>query len=131
MQVVRIEACFTLLTPSNRALCRSSQFVIYCSSLRSLLQAATGGSISGTVTDQSGAVVIGAALKLVNTAQTDHLQAQSPTSRGFYTFPNLPVGHYELDITAAGFNTAAKDRPCTVDADSALRINVSLEIGTR
>jgi hypothetical protein len=95
----------------------------------SFLQAATGGSISGAITDQSGAVVIGAALKLVNTAQQTTYNAVSD-KQGFYTFPSLPVGHYDLDIAAAGFNTQRKTG-LTVDADSALRVNASLEIGTR
>ena len=95
----------------------------------SLLHAATGGSISGAITDRSGAVVIGAALKLINTAQQTTYQAVSD-KQGFYTFPNLPVGHYDLDITAAGFNPQRKT-DLTVDADSALRVNASLEIGTR
>jgi hypothetical protein len=96
--------------------------------IASVLHAATGGSISGAITDQSGAVVIGAALKLVNTAQQTTYNAVSD-KQGFYTFPNLPVGHYDLDIAATGFNTQRKS--ITVDADSALRINASLEIGTR
>jgi len=97
--------------------------------ITSLVQAATGGSISGAITDQSGAVVIGAALKLVNTAQQTTYNAVSD-KQGFYTFPNLPVGRYELDITATGFN-AQRKIDLTVDADSALRVNASLEIGTR
>ncbi|MBB5316214.1 TonB-dependent receptor [Tunturibacter empetritectus] len=97
--------------------------------IASLLHAATGGSISGAITDQSGAVVIGAALKLVNTAQQTTYNAVSD-KQGFYTFPNLPVGHYDLDIAAAGFNTQRKAN-LSVDADSALRVNASLEIGTR
>jgi hypothetical protein len=97
--------------------------------ITSFLHAATGGSISGAVTDRSGAVVIGAVLKLVNTAQHTAYSAVSD-KQGFYTFPNLPVGHYDLDITAAGFNPQRKT-DLTVDADSALRINASLEIGTR
>jgi hypothetical protein len=95
----------------------------------SLLQAATGGSISGAITDQSGAVVIGAVLKLVNTAQQTTYNAASD-KQGFYAFPNLRVGHYDLDIAATGFNTQRKTG-LTVDADSALRVNASLEIGTR
>jgi len=95
----------------------------------SFLRAATGGSISGAVTDRSGAVVIGAVLKLVNTAQHTTYSAVSD-KQGFYTFPNLPVGHYDLDITATGFNPQRKT-DLTVDADSALRVNASLEVGTR
>ncbi|MGF7179232.1 carboxypeptidase regulatory-like domain-containing protein [Tunturiibacter psychrotolerans] len=97
--------------------------------ITSLLHAATGGSISGAITDRSGAIVIGATLKLVNTAQHTTYSAVSD-KQGFYTFPNLPVGHYDLDITAAGFNTQRKI-DLAIDADSALRINASLEIGTR
>ncbi len=97
--------------------------------ITSFLHAATGGSISGAITDRSGAIVIGATLKLVNAAQHTTYSAVSD-KQGFYTFPNLPVGHYDLDITAAGFNTQRKTG-LTVDADSALRINASLEIGTR
>src|SRR6201996_6004291 len=95
----------------------------------SFLHAATGGSISGAVTDRSGAVVIGAVLKLINTAQHTTYNAVSD-KQGFYTFPNLPVGHYDLDITSPGFNTQRKT-DLTIDADSALRINASLEVGTR
>ena len=97
--------------------------------ITSLLHAATGGSISGAITDRSGAIVIGATLKLVNTAQHTTYSAVSD-KQGFYTFPNLPVGHYDLDITAAGFNTQRKI-DLTIDADSAVRVNASLEIGTR
>ncbi|WP_353072173.1 TonB-dependent receptor [Tunturiibacter gelidoferens] len=95
----------------------------------SLLRAATGGSISGAITDRSGAVVVGAALKLVNTAQQTTYNTVSD-KQGFYTFPNLPVGHYDIDIAAIGFN-AQRKTGLSVDADSALRINASLEIGTR
>ena len=72
------------------------------------LCAATGGSISGTITDPSGAVIPGAALKLVNTAQQTIYQAVSDR-QGLYSFPNLPVGHYDLTISAAGF--ATNERP--------------------
>jgi hypothetical protein len=95
----------------------------------SLLHAATGGSISGAITDRSGAIVIDATLKLVNTAQQTTYQVVSD-KQGFYTFPNLPVGHYDLIITATGFDTQRKV-DLTVDTDSALRIDASLEIGTR
>src|SRR5580693_6357178 len=69
--------------------------LVFTLSLVSLtLQAATGGSISGTVADPIGAVIPGAALRLVNAAQQTTYQAVSDTS-GFYSFPTLPVGHYD------------------------------------
>jgi Carboxypeptidase regulatory-like domain len=91
--------------------------------------AATGGSISGVVADQSGAVIPGAALKLVNTAQRTSYQVLSD-KQGLYSFPNLPVGHYDLTIEANGF-TPQRETNLTVDTASAVRVDVSLAIGSQ
>jgi len=101
-------------------------FVVFFFSTASLF-AATGGSISGTVADKSGAVVAGAMLKLVNVAQQTTYQAISD-KQGHYSFPNLPVGHYDLTTTATGFNPQRK-ADLKVDTDSAVRIDISLEVG--
>ncbi|WP_433974365.1 carboxypeptidase regulatory-like domain-containing protein [Tunturiibacter lichenicola] len=93
------------------------------------VRAATGGSISGAVTDKSAAVIAGAILKLVNTAQQTAYQAVSDR-QGLYVFPNLPVGHYDLTITANGFSSQRKTN-LTVDTDSAIRVDAILEIGER
>jgi hypothetical protein len=93
------------------------------------LWSATGGSISGTVSDPSGAVVVGATLSLVNTALQTTYQAASDRL-GFYSFPNLPVGHYDLTITASGFGTQRK-ADLMVDTDSALRVDAMLQMGNR
>jgi hypothetical protein len=91
------------------------------------LRAATGGSISGTVLDPSGAVVAAATLHLVNEAQQTTYHAVSD-KQGLYSFPNLPVGHYDLTISATGFAPQKKTN-LTVDTDSAIRVDVALAIG--
>ncbi|MGO9337658.1 MAG: carboxypeptidase regulatory-like domain-containing protein [Terracidiphilus sp.] len=91
------------------------------------LHAATGGSISGTVADPSSAVIPGASLKLVNIAQQTIYKAVADR-QGTYSFPNLPVGHYDLTISANGFTTQRKTN-LNVDTDSALRVDVVLAIG--
>jgi len=91
------------------------------------LDAASGGSISGTVADPSGAVISGATLNLVNIAQQTNWNATSDR-QGLYSFPDLPVGHYELTITSDGFATQKKTN-ITVDTDSAIRIDVALVVG--
>jgi hypothetical protein len=91
------------------------------------LHAATGGSISGTIADPSGAVVAGATLKLVNTAQQTIYRVASDR-QGLYSFPNLPVGRYDLTVSDAGF-TAQRKTNLTVDTDSALRLDIALAIG--
>jgi hypothetical protein len=89
--------------------------------------AATGGSISGTVADPSGAVIPGASLKLVSVAQQTVYKAVADR-QGTYSFPNLPVGHYDLTISANGFTTQRKTN-LTMDTDSALREDVTLGVG--
>jgi Carboxypeptidase regulatory-like domain len=93
------------------------------------LRAATGGSISGTVIDPSGAVIQGAVLRLVNTGQQTVYQVISDR-QGFYSFPNLPVGRYELTISANKF-AAQRKTNLTVDTDSALRVDARLAVATQ
>jgi hypothetical protein len=88
-----------------------------------------GGRISGTVKDPSGAVVPNAALTLANTALKTEYKATSDT-HGFYSFPTLPVGHYDLIIQASGFKTQKKTN-LAVDTDAALKVDVALELGAQ
>jgi hypothetical protein len=71
----------------------------------------------------------GANLTLVNAALQTAYQATSDRL-GFYSFPNLPVGHYDLTISASGFGTQRK-ADLMVDTDSALRVDTMLEMGAR
>ncbi len=85
-----------------------------------------GGSISGVVKDASGGLVPGASLTLVNSALKSEFKAVTD-ARGFYSLPALPVGHYDLTIDAQGFQTQKKFG-LVVDADAALKIDVTMEI---
>ena len=68
-----------------------------------------------------------ARVTLVNTALKSEYKAIS-NDRGFYTFPTLPVGHYDLTIEATGFRTQTKAN-LAVDTDSALRVDLVLALG--
>jgi Carboxypeptidase regulatory-like domain len=89
--------------------------------------AGAGGSISGILKDPSGAVIPGARITLTNIALKTEFKIASD-AQGFYSFPALPVGHYNLTIEATGFKTQQKTN-LTVDADAALRIDAVLQIG--
>ena len=91
--------------------------------------AATGGSISGTVVDSSGARIRGAKLQLLSVAQHSTYQAVS-NNDGIYAFPNLQVGQYDMTVSAAGFKTERRTG-LAVDTDSALRVDATLYIGDR
>jgi hypothetical protein len=89
--------------------------------------AATGGSISGTVSDPSGAVIKAASLQLVNQERQTAYQAVCDR-QGSYFFPNLPVGRYDMTIAASGF-ASQKRTNLAVDTDSALHVDISLTVG--
>ncbi len=68
----------------------------------------TGATLSGTVTDASGAVVAGAQISVKNNATGTSRDATADSS-GFYTLPNLTPGDYEVRISAKG----TRRRPAT------------------
>ena len=65
-------------------------------------RAAVAGSISGTVTDQTGSVVPNANIT-VQDVSTGLVYRTLSDSKGYYTLPVLPVGRYELDVQVPGF----------------------------
>jgi len=85
-----------------------SIFALAClfllSSGRALAQAVANAGVGGQVTDQSGAAVAGATVKMTETERGVPHEATTD-SDGRYTIPNLPVGPYRLDATGTGFKT--------------------------
>lgn len=65
-------------------------------------QLTTTATISGVVTDQSGAVLPGAKLSILNTGTGVVTESTSNASGGF-SVPGLPVGNYEVYINVPGF----------------------------
>ncbi|HVE58310.1 MAG TPA: TonB-dependent receptor [Pyrinomonadaceae bacterium] len=70
--------------------------------LTNLYAQGTTGQISGTVTDQNGAVVSGANVK-VTSSDTNFSRTATSNEEGFYSFQLLPVGKYTVEITAQNF----------------------------
>ncbi len=83
-------------------------------------QAASSTSIAGIVTDSSGAVVVGASVKLTDKA-TNTPRTNSTNDAGRYFFANVPPGEYEIAVSKSGFRitktivTASVGIPLTVD----------------
>ena len=67
----------------------------------------TTGTISGTVTDASGAAVPGAAV-IVKNVDTGISRNTTTGPAGRYEAPNLPVGRYEVSATSTGFQTSVR-----------------------
>ena len=81
------------------------------------LVAQAGGSISGTVKDASGAVMPGVTVTLTNVALGTQSVAMTD-GQGVYSFPNVPVGRYDLSMPIDGFKPQ-KRTGIAVDTDSA------------
>src|SRR5579863_2476791 len=87
----------------------------------------TLGGITGTVTDTSGAVVVGAKVSLVGD-QTKLSRFQTTNSGGTYLFVNLPIGNYTLSFEQAGFQSQSIPS-LLVQANRTLTVNAELKIG--
>jgi hypothetical protein len=86
-----------------------------------------GATLSGTVTDPSGAAVPNAHVSVNNTA-TGVTRDVTADGAGFYTAPNLLPGNYEVRFSAAGFSTQVNSSvSLTVGAQQVL--NASLRVG--
>jgi len=72
-------------------------------------QATASAALQGTITDQSGASILGATVTITNKDQGWSRTASS-TATGFYRFDLLPPGNYSLKIGQAGFSTIGVDR---------------------
>ncbi len=103
------------------------QILILFSGLPVATQAAVGGSISGTVKDSTGAVIAKAVITVTNSG-TSVQQTVTTNDSGAYSFPTLPVGHYNLDIAVSGFRPYRRTG-ITVDVNSAILVDAVLELG--
>src|ERR1700722_15713990 len=81
-----------------KTICGFALVVLFCS----LASFAQTGSIVGTVTDSSGAVVQGADVTVRNTATNETHKATSSAS-GSYSISELPIGPYEVTARKEGF----------------------------
>src|ERR1700729_4331590 len=87
----------------------------------------TFGSIVGTVKDQSGSVVPGATVTLVNVGSSAKHTATS-SAAGSYEFLNLDAGTYQVEIQASGFKEQVFDH-LVLQARDTQRIDATLAIG--
>jgi hypothetical protein len=87
----------------------------------------TLGEITGRVSDSSGAGMPDSALTLTNTSTNAVRQITSGTD-GFYSFPSLPPGVYNLRTEHAGFKTVINN-DVEVQVQQTVRLDLTLEVG--
>jgi hypothetical protein len=89
--------------------------------------AGNSGTLHGTVTDPSGAIIPGASISIVNPVSGYSRQTKTD-SAGHYQFTNLPLNSYHLTISAPGFSSVVQDADVRSSVPTAL--TTSLKIGT-
>ncbi|WP_187142970.1 carboxypeptidase regulatory-like domain-containing protein [Terriglobus albidus] len=89
--------------------------------------AQTTGSLLGVITDQNGAVVSAARVRVTDT-DTGFTKETVSTTDGTYSVPLLPVGHYSVNVEAGGFKTFTRT-DILVPVAQNIRIDVQLQIG--
>jgi Carboxypeptidase regulatory-like domain len=92
-----------------------------------LIAQSNSGTVTGTVTDPSGAVVPGASVSISNPV-SEYSRKVLTDNSGHYQFTGLPLNPYHLTISATGFAILGKD----VDVRSTVPVTltVALEVGS-
>ncbi len=91
--------------------------------------AVDGGSVSGTVSDPSGAVIPGASVVLSDATGGTQKTATAGED-GSYLFSNIAAGHYEIRIEVTGFQPYQED-DIEVEAGIVFRADVKLTMAAR
>lgn len=86
------------------------------------------GSLTGTVTGASGAVIPGIGVTIKNTG-TNAIYPTKTNAAGQYTMPNLPVGSYELTFEATGFKKLVRSG-IMLGVTEVARVDALLEVGS-
>ncbi len=90
-------------------------------------QTAGTASIQGTVADQTGAVVQNASVTITDTA-TGVKHKTISGADGLYSFPNVAIGKYTLDVSASGFKRYSQSG-IVLEVGSSIAINVVMTVG--
>src|SRR6185312_14308294 len=89
--------------------------------------AQANSTVTGIVTDQSGAVVSGAQIDLTDTA-TGATKTATTGETGLYSISTLNAGSYDMKVTAKGFQTFAQ-KGIVVNISATFRVDVKLTVG--
>src|ERR1700756_223106 len=116
-------------TMSSRRFCAAVLSLVVLLLMPSLYLNAqsTYGSISGTVTDQSGAAVVDAPVTLTNIG-TAEKRTENSGNDGHFTFVNLFPGQYRIDIEKQGFKHYSHP-DITVQVQQDTRVDAPLTVG--
>ena len=100
--------------------------IVLSFSMASIAQV-SAARLSGTVTDPSGATLIGAKVEITNIA-TNVAREVTTNASGLYNAPGIPPGTYSVVISAAGFSSEVR-KSVVLNVGGELVLNASLKVG--
>jgi len=100
---------------------------VFAGSLPAWAQSTSTGTVAGVITDQSGAVVPDAAVKLTDTT-TNIARTTTTNKDGRYIFVDVSPSTYNIAITKKGFATTEAEKQ-EVNVGASLTLNLSLQVG--
>jgi len=104
------------------------RIVSVCGSIVILWAQAPVGSLSGTVYDESGAVVPAAPIAITN-KETGLLRNVTTSAEGVFSASSIPAGVYEVKAEVPGFRTLIRD--ATVEVGGVTTVDLHLQIGAQ
>ena len=84
-------------------------------------------TLTGTIYDNSGAVVAGAIVTVTNSA-TGVAQKQLANSAGLFAFPSIAIGTYTVSVEMAGFKTTRRTN-VVLEVNTPTALSITLELG--
>ena len=119
--------CFKYLTVFGRYVYVFSCVALLLLAAKVNAQVAGSGTIQGTVTDASGAVVTRASVTLTDPSTTEKRDTKTDNA-GIYVFPNIPIGTYNLVVASPNFKTY-EQTGIVLEVGSNIAINVAMAVG--
>src|SRR4051812_16081224 len=93
----------------------------------SLFAQSDRGAITGTISDPAGAVIPSAAVEAKH-VDSGTVYNVASTATGNFTLAQLPIGNYELTVTAAGFKKFIRQN-VAIQVATTTRVDVALQVG--
>ena len=90
-------------------------------------QAVSAATVTGRVTDQEGAVLSGAQVRITG-VETGTVREVVSNDDGLYTITNLPIGAYTMQVTSPGFRTY-EQTGIELRVNDNVQINVTMNVG--
>src|SRR5260370_42488307 len=102
-------------------------FIVLCCTGVTCLAQTDRGTVSGTVTDSSGAGITGAKVTITNAAMGNQ-NSTVTTGAGDYAIPELVAGEYSVTVVAPGFSTLVRNG-ITVSVGETAHVDLKLGVG--